>query len=373
MKFLEDGETLATGSSDNTIRFWNTSSLSLLKTLKGHSGYVFTLDLSPDYGQLASASKDFTVRLWNLSSSNRGGPYLFGGHDQEGNWVSALRFNPADDEEIFAAIGHNQSHNSLVSCNTIKGESSTIALAPSYRCMDIANNGNIATISREGDLQVWDSGKSRALWSRPGYGQGGRVGLSNDGNRLVVTRRERNIEAWDVGEQQKLWEVADQDVAGDVAISANGLYVASAGKNGVIRIRSAESGGLVSRLDGLHKGHVECLQFSPDGRYLASGGLDHSVVIWENWLDSNFRSTVLRGHTATVRALQFLSDGETLCSAGSDRTIKFWDRPSGQVRFTAFTPYTIECLGLSNDGSKLAWGGRDCAIRILDTSGKEDE
>ena len=66
--YSPDGQTLASGSTDNTVKVWNVSNGNgtLLITLKGHSGSVTSVAYSPDGQTLASGSQDKTVRLWGL-------------------------------------------------------------------------------------------------------------------------------------------------------------------------------------------------------------------------------------------------------------------------------------------------------------------
>ncbi|SPF52559.1 exported hypothetical protein [Candidatus Sulfopaludibacter sp. SbA4] len=63
-----DGKTLASGSSDQTIKLWDASSGRLLRTLSGHSAFVNSVAWSVDGKTLASASGDSTIKLWDASS-----------------------------------------------------------------------------------------------------------------------------------------------------------------------------------------------------------------------------------------------------------------------------------------------------------------
>lgn len=88
LAFSPDGLVLASGSEDHTIRLWDRHTGRELACLRGHLHRVTVLRWSPDGRVLTSASEDFTVRLWN-PGSDRKLPHL-GGHQHP---VRALRWS----------------------------------------------------------------------------------------------------------------------------------------------------------------------------------------------------------------------------------------------------------------------------------------
>lgn len=65
VSFSPDGQRLATGSGDTTIRLWDVQTNTPYAECKGHTNWVLTLAWSPDGRRLISGSMDKTVRLWN--------------------------------------------------------------------------------------------------------------------------------------------------------------------------------------------------------------------------------------------------------------------------------------------------------------------
>jgi len=84
-----DGQLLASGSWDNTIKIWNLGSGRLLRTLTGHSDSVLSVALSPDGQLLASGSWDNTIKIWNLGSGRL--LRTLTGHS---DWINSVAISP---------------------------------------------------------------------------------------------------------------------------------------------------------------------------------------------------------------------------------------------------------------------------------------
>ncbi|OUL36640.1 hypothetical protein BV372_06670 [Nostoc sp. T09] len=63
-----DGQTLASGRADSTIKIWNLQTGELKNTLTGHQDVIFAVAISPDGKALASGSYDRTIKIWDLQT-----------------------------------------------------------------------------------------------------------------------------------------------------------------------------------------------------------------------------------------------------------------------------------------------------------------
>ena len=77
-----------------------------------------------------------------------------------------------------------------------------------------------------------------------------------------------------------------------------------------------------------HSHGVWSVAFAPDGLTLASAGVDRLVRIWDIETGRLLRS--LRGHTNDIRAVLYTPDGQALATGSEDRTIRLWNPKTGE-------------------------------------------
>jgi WD40 repeat protein len=97
-----------------------------------------------------------------------------------------------------------------------------------------------------------------------------------------------------------------------------------------------------------------CLAFSPDSKWIATGGIDGSVQLWD--LTTGKTSLSLEGHSEWVRSIAFSPDSSRLYSASRDATVKVWQLPDGELLTIYQAQAGIESVALSPKGNLLAVG-----------------
>lgn len=248
-----DGYVGGTGGLEAKIRLWDLSQGRLMRAFFAHVNSVESLSFSPDGKTLASAGHDARAKLWDVATGRR--LHQIRGVDSQ---VKSVAFSPDGKLLIVAgtsgelALWNPASGQKVRDLCETGDESRTI-----FQAAFLPDGKTIfSRVLRRGDVRVdredrhgayfWDSGSGRLLRSFPmgnGYAWGMRSALSPDGKTLAVSSGDSNdpaIRLWDTG-----------------------------------------TGKPMIPLRGHGRGAATALTFSSDGRVLASGGTDTTVLLWD--------------------------------------------------------------------------------------------
>ncbi len=154
-----------------------------------------------------------------------------------------------------------------------------------------------------------------------------------------------------------------------LSTSADGRFVASGGWDKRVRVYDTRTRSITT-LYG-HDDVVSALQFTPDGRYLISASWDQTVRIWSLQDALKRERLVLRGHDVGVHSVRFSHDGRYIASGGHDHTVRLWRLDGGlERRFTGHTDIVYRVI-FSPDDRWLASSSDDQTVRLFRTDGSE--
>jgi WD40 repeat protein len=150
-----------------------------------------------------------------------------------------------------------------------------------------------------------------------------------------------------------------------VAMSPDGSLVATAAGEGGIRLYDAKTGALLRTIGDVGDRDVV---FSPDGRTLTAAGFHMDKLVKIVDVQTGERLMTLAGHTEwEADATAFSPDGKLLASTGVDKQILVWELATGKLRHQIKDqPYRAAALAFSPDSATLASGGGDKQIHLWD-------
>ncbi len=150
-----------------------------------------------------------------------------------------------------------------------------------------------------------------------------------------------------------------------VDFSPDGTYLAISGWDGVIRFYDRVT--LNPFREFRNPSSAYMFDISPDGKYLAAGR--YTISIWDAATGTLVRT--LAGHSQRVAALSFSPDGKYLATASYDSTLKLWEVTSGDS-LAALVGHRgrIVDLAFSCDGNSIVTTGADSTIRVWNVPGR---
>jgi WD40 repeat protein len=224
---------LVSGSSAGTIAFWDVGKpIGIGRPLKGLKISSNSFAFSPDGQQLAGGDYDGDIALWQLDE-----PSVKRGNIRHGSNVYGLKFGP--NNQLAAFGGDELKVWDLGTGELVRSFSMTMKLmsarviGPNFRTVALGGNS--------GELSLWDMETGELLLEIP-----------NERRSRLTT----------------------------LAFHPNGEILAAAGNGRYIHLFDVKTGHVVAELDG-HKRPISDIDFSADGRRLASYDSDGTLMVWD--------------------------------------------------------------------------------------------
>jgi len=306
VRYSADGRLLISAGQDGTARIWDSETGSQRHVLRHGGTEVNWACFSPDGWRAATASDDGAVRIWDTTSAQ------------------LVR-------EIAGAHGRKDA----------------------VCVLFLPDGTRLVSAGRDGQIVLWDAASGRAIDRGDSHvGEVETLDLSADGSFLLAAGlglSQFSIGATTLEHRSKWYQTKDQLLA--VAIARDGRRSAlSHGRS----IHLWEQAGATKRVMN-QPARIFSLAFSPDGSWLAAVGdeFQPTIKIWD--LATGTPRDELMGHLDRIWCVQWSPDGKRLASASRDGTIKLWDPALRQDRIIIPMPDDIRPVtyGVAPEGTTL--------------------
>lgn len=242
------------------------------------------------------------------------------------------------------------------------------------------NRRTIASCGEDQTIRLWDVPTGECIALLVGHtGWVKDVAFNHDGSVLASCSNDGTVRLWNVEAQTCLATIDAHDGwIWSVVFSPDGSLFATAGQDGLVKLwctetqktnitneDSPKSPSEIRTYAG-HTGAVHSVRFSPDGRWVASGSVDHLVRLWDIETDKVYE---LKGHENQIWTVAFSPDSRLLASGGDDQTLRLWQVDTQkQLRVLRGNPSRIWTTAFSPDGRTLVSGSDDQTLRFWDVS-----
>lgn len=338
------GGCLASGSADGTIRFWNPETgQELVNFTAGHTEWVKAVAFAENGITLASAAFNGTVEVWNLKTAQELTTFTEAGSDLTQAVAfshDATRFASRGESGTIAfnplGFGY-QYHTSVPKPSNIQLWEITTGEEISGPWQDIQGNTNALAFSLDNKTLVVGAGRQGILaWDIDTELEPFRINAAEPFERklafspngmLVTNGTHVQTQVWDIATQTEIKPPNIQE-ASAAAFSPSGTILALGHhRDGIIFWHVTPTGIKErSRISKGRHGFSDVLTFSPDGKIILDPKMEDWQPLIQLWdMETGRDLGTLSGHTEPIETLVFSHDGKTLASGSEDGTVLLWD------------------------------------------------
>ena len=230
--------------------------------------------------------------------------------------------------------------------------------------------GELLSAGLDGRIVVWDATsptprRVHTVKSSHANGAITCVAVSRDGRVFATGGADATTHAW------SMTPVTAKRAA---AVARRRAQFAAAADESLSRASEEEEASgpeMTLRLQG-HLAEVTCCAFGASASHLATGGADHSVMLWNPSAGAHVGALV--GHDAPVTDVSYSRDGRVLVSASMDNRVRLWRARTGEtiaVLDQGAASRGATCARLSPDASRLLVGRGDGSVAVWGWVGRE--
>ncbi len=293
--------------------------LKLEKELLGHTRYVYCLDFSPNQEYLASGSADETIRIWDTRSGKEKRTIE---ESYKELWGIPVRFSP-DGNYLAAGVYEKlklydaqSNFNERASCDAHKRGIQSVSISP--------DNKYVISAGADGEIKIWSIPDLKLVSSRMAHSsEVWSVSVSPKGDFLISGGEDGSFKVWKIPSLELFKDVKFHILPIEyVRYSKSGNLFLVASADATVSVwKKGEYNGPYRLLKG-QLGGVLTADFSPDERFVFSGGEDDTIYVYElKTAEVIYR---LKEHYGDVMSVVVSPDGSFLASGSRDRSIKFW-------------------------------------------------